>query len=76
MTVFKRFEAYSFLVWEKLNTGHWSKVSDSWRELFTLLTLGKGASVVKEAEISLGPVEVGPLCRDLIKMCDVGLMMR
>ena len=38
---FAAFDSMLDLVWEKLNTGHWCSVENSWRKLHTILSLLK-----------------------------------
>ena len=63
------------LVWEKLNTGHWKSVEPGWRRLYGLVVIAKVRRVAEilddERERSCG----GRLIRDLVKMCDMGLLM-
>ena len=61
------------LVWEKLNTGHWKSVDADWRRLYALVVLAKVRRLAELAEDDrfLG----GGLIRDLVKMCDMGLLM-
>ena len=33
-------------VWEKLNTGHWCSVENSWRRLFTLISILKARTLL------------------------------
>ncbi len=58
------------LTWEKLNTGHWSKVPLKWRKLFSILTLLKVRAVL---DLQKSPSQ--DILKDLVKMCDVGLLM-
>ena len=38
---FAIFDSMLDLVWEKLNTGHWCSVDNSWRKLHSILSLLK-----------------------------------
>lgn len=57
------------LVWERLNCGHWTDVSDAWRRAFSLLTLCDVIS--RLCEPRLGFTELKALLADL----DHGLLM-
>lgn len=59
------------LVWEKLNTGHWSQVDLAWRQLYSIVTLAR-VTLVAEAVKDARDVSV---LEDSIKMCDMGLLM-
>ena len=61
------------LIWEKLNTGHWKSVDANWRSLYALVVLAKVRRVAELADDDrfCG----GGLIRDLVKMCDMGLLM-
>ena len=61
------------LVWEKLNTGHWKSVDANWRSLYALVVLAKVRRVAELADDDrfCG----GGLIKDLVKMCDMGLLM-
>ena len=62
------------LVWERLNTGHWAEVWPGWRTLYGLLSLGRVRLVVTllgEARCKQEPA----LLKELVKMCDLGLLL-
>lgn len=62
------------LVWEKLNTGHWRSVNADWRSLYALVVLAKVRKVSEVAEDDRF-CGGGELIKDLVKMCDMGLLM-
>ena len=61
------------LVWERLNTGHWKSVDADWRRLYALVVIAKVRRVAEMTDDDrfCG----GRLIRDLVKMCDMGLLM-
>ena len=61
------------LVWERLNTGHWKSVDNGWRRLYALVVIAKvrRAAEMADDDRFCG----GGLIRDLVKMCDMGLLM-
>ena len=62
------------LVWERLNTGHWAQVWPGWRSLYGLLTLARVEAVTRlSRDNALG--DDSDLARDLVKMCDMGLLL-
>jgi len=61
------------LVWERLNTGHWAKVWPGWRKLYALLAVARVQAI---AQLVLAKGNGGPvLLRDVVKLCDLGLLM-
>merc|ERR1719458_2485924 len=73
------------LVWERLNTGHWAKVTASplgrnthwvwpgWRRLYALLAVARVRAI---AQLVLAKGTGGRvLLRDVVKLCDLGLLM-
>ena len=40
------FDSALDFVWEKLHTGHWCLVADSWRKLFTLISILKARTLI------------------------------
>ena len=80
--LFTRLSMFQLLIWEKLNTGHWAKVWHGWRDLYGLIMVAKVRCVVvmvleKKSEtfkITMERIEMN-LVRDVIKMCDMGIMM-
>ena len=62
------------LVWERLNTGHWAQVWPGWRSLYGLLTLARVSQVARLAH-KHGHQGDLDLVRDLVKMCDMGLLL-
>jgi len=73
------------LVWERLNTGHWAKVTASplgrnthwvwpgWRKLYALLAVARVQAI---AQLVLAMGHGGQvLLRDIVKLCDLGLLM-
>ena len=60
------------IIWEKLNTGYWKDVDMVWRHAYTYITT---ASVyVQYQKANCDEVTFFPY-RDLIKKCDMGLLM-
>ena len=62
------------LVWERLNTGHWAQVWPGWRTLYGLLSLARVILIlgqVGEARCLQEP----ELLQDLVKICDLGLLL-
>jgi lysine-specific demethylase 8 len=69
--------ALSFVVWERLHTGHWKDVVEGWRKLFTMLSLIKTILLAK-LNAQLAPrvgLDKYELERDVVKICDVALLM-
>jgi len=71
-TVYQKLESYKHFVWEKLNTGHWSQLDDAWRALFTIISL---ARIICISQVQCPPEIESDVCRDVIKICDLGIMM-
>ena len=71
-TVYQKLESYKHFVWEKLNTGHWSQLDDAWRALFTIISL---ARIICISQVQSPPEIESDVCRDVIKICDLGIMM-
>jgi len=68
-----RLEILMNLVWERLNTGHWAKVWPGWRKLYALLAVARVQAI---AQLVLAKGNGGPvLLRDVVKLCDLGLLM-
>ena len=66
----------SLLVWERLNTGHWSQVWRGWRQLYGLISVARVRQVSRLATDHQTQVSsASELVRDLIKMCDMGLLL-
>ena len=62
------------LVWERLNTGHWAEVWPGWRTLYGLLSLARVRLIlglVGETRCLQEP----DLLKDVVKMCDLGLLL-
>ena len=73
-THLQRLTSATHLVWERLNTGHWAQVWPGWRTLYGLLTLARIEAVTKlSCDQALG--DDADLSRDLVKMCDMGLLL-
>jgi len=70
----RRLEAMSHLVWERLNTGHWAEVWPGWRRLYGLLMVARVAAVARLARDG-GPGHHEDTVRDLVRMCDLGLLL-
>jgi len=70
----RRLEAMSHLVWERLNTGHWAEVWPGWRRLYGLLMVARVAAVARLAR-DRGPGHHEDTVRDLVRMCDLGLLL-
>jgi len=70
-------ETLQHLVWERLNTGHWAKVWPGWRRLYSLLVAARiralAALVLARGEVGEG--EEGVLLREVVRLCDMGLLM-
>jgi len=63
------------LVWERLNTGHWAQVWPGWRKLYGLLSVARVLCVSALAsQIYNCDTDTGVL-RDLVKMCDMGILL-
>ena len=71
-TVYQKLESYKHFVWEKLNTGHWSQLDDAWRALFTIISL---ARIICISQVQCPSEIESDVCRDVIKICDLGIMM-
>ena len=70
----QRLTSMTHLVWERLNTGHWAQVWPGWRTLYGLLTLARVEAVTRlSRDNALG--DDSDLTRDLVKMCDMGLLL-
>ena len=67
-------EVFLHLVWERLNTGHWAEVWPGWRTLYGLLSLARVRLVLGLVEEE-GLLQQTDLLRDLVKMCDLGLLL-
>ncbi len=52
--LYAKSDAITSFVWERLNTGHWSEVSVTWRKLFTISILLKIRTVLKLLEDDYG----------------------
>ena len=52
-------------VWEKLNTGHWSDIADTWRHVYYVVSMYK----------ALCQVKLVSRADDCVKSCDMGLLM-
>ena len=64
-------EVYLDVTWEKLNTGYWKDVHISWRYAYTFLSVTKAFSeyyLLEKHEADL-------TAKDLMKTCDMGLLM-
>ena len=62
------------LTWERLNTGHWAEVWPGWRTLYGLLILARVQAVASlSCDSCLG--DDSDIIRDLVKMCDMGLLL-
>ena len=71
-------EALSLLVWERLNTGHWREVWSGWRSLYGCLAAARVASVadcVTRVTARVASVDEEAVCRDLVRLCDMGLLL-
>ncbi len=76
-------DSYSILdaaldvVWERLNTGHWRAVDSRWRELYGLISVARVLAVARMAKSkpSSAVIDATDVARDLIKMCDMGLLL-
>ncbi len=66
---YRRLDALQHFVWEKLNTGHWKDVSLEWRNIFALISLLKVESIAEFAD------KDDDVVKDVVKMCDVALLM-
>ena len=72
----KQAQMLTDFVWERLNTGHWSSVDESWRRLYALLALLKVATIVHLLEsVEYSFEKEADVIKDLIKICDIGLLM-
>ena len=65
---YQRAEFLSDYIWEKLNTGHYSKVLPQYRQLYSLISMAKVFYLLHETS----DCEV---LKDLIKILDLGLIM-
>ena len=73
-THLRRLTSATHLVWERLNTGHWAQVWPGWRTLYGLLTLARVTAVARlSCDLAMG--DDADLSRDLVKMCDMGLLL-
>ncbi|XP_071949362.1 lysine-specific demethylase 8-like [Antedon mediterranea] len=54
------------ITWERLNTGHWSQVAITWRQLYTLASLLKAGTILADTQCVL---------QNALKVCDLGLVM-
>jgi len=77
---FMLFEVALDFVWEKLNTGHWCSVENSWRRLFTLISILKARTLLyftkdNERKQLLKAHDVSELNQDIVKICDIALVM-
>ena len=63
-----------FLVWERLNTGHWAEVWPGWRTLYGLVSLARLRLTVTLLGEGRCRQEKDVL-KDLVKMCDLGLLL-
>ncbi|XP_033103937.1 lysine-specific demethylase 8-like [Anneissia japonica] len=54
------------IIWERLNTGHWSQVTITWRQLYTLVSLIKAGAMLAHGQ---GKPQ------DALTVCDLGLVM-
>ena len=70
----RKLTSATHLVWERLNTGHWAQVWPGWRTLYGLLTLARVGAVARlSCDLAMG--DDADLSRDLVKMCDMGLLL-
>merc|ERR1719328_1082583 len=66
------------LVWEKLNTGHWVHVENSWRLLHSMISLLKARTLINfinDNKKQLRKENVSQLYQDTVKICDIALIM-
>jgi len=85
MTLLHKLEILMNLVWERLNTGHWAKVIASplgrnthwvwpgWRRLYALLAVARVRAIAQLVLVKGNGGRV--LLRDVVKLCDLGLLM-
>ena len=70
----RRLTSVTQLTWERLNTGHWAEVWPGWRTLYGLLILARVQAVASlSCDSCLG--DDSDIIRDLVKMCDMGLLL-
>lgn len=84
-TLLHKLEILMNLVWERLNTGHWAKVIASplgrnthwvwpgWRKLYALLAVARVRAIAQLVLVNGHGGRV--LLRDVVKLCDLGLLM-
>merc|ERR1719153_2191152 len=73
MTLLHKLEILMNLVWERLNTGHWAKVWPGWRRLYALLAVARVRAIAQLVLVKGNGGRV--LLRDVVKLCDLGLLM-
>jgi len=73
-TTLPKLTMYQHLVWERLNTGHWAEVWHGWRELYGLITVARVLEVSRLCQ-EKGQVEETELVLDIIRLCDLGIML-
>jgi len=66
---------YQHLVWEKLNTGHWSDVWHGWRDLYGLITVAKVKEVARMCNSTDVKGDEKKIIKDVIRLCDLGIML-
>jgi len=72
-TLLHRLTMFQCLVWERLNTGHWSDVWEGWRELYGLIVVSRIRGVALICEKHERDNEES-LLQDVIRLCDLGIM--
>ena len=72
-TLLHRLTMYQCLVWERLNTGHWSDVWEGWRELYGIIVIARMQGMASLCEEN-GIDNEELLLRDIIRLCDLGIM--
>ena len=69
---FRQTEFMADFIWEKLNTGHYSKVLPEYRQIYSLISMLKVIYLVHSLEDKTLNLDI---LKDLIKILDMGLIM-
>jgi len=72
-TLIHRLTMYQNLIWERLNTGHWSEVWKGWRDLYGLIVVVRIQGVAKICEEKQVDASED-MISDVIRLCDLGIM--